>query len=93
MFNKLVILAFLVSVSGVAQAMPQNVDQMVSAAENIIVAAASHGQKSAYIPFGYANVSEVEMVADNLRARGYVIDEEAMVINPEALTVRYFKTK
>lgn len=85
------VILIVLAMSGPAFAMPQDVNQMITAAENSITTAAESGLKTVNIPFGYADPDHIEMVAQNLRSRGYVIDEEALMLNPQMIRVQYLK--
>lgn len=60
-------------------------------ADNAIMNAAQHGYKKVTLVFGHANPSDIEDLAQELRDRGYRIDEEAQLINPMIIKVQYLK--
>lgn len=66
-------------------------DQMTTYADNAILDAAQDGLKAVTLKFTYANPALVEQLADDLRARGYALDEEAILINPGLVKVRFLK--
>jgi hypothetical protein len=66
---------------------PAELDQMTSYADNAILDAAQGGRKVVILKFGRANVALVERLSDDLRARGYRIDEEAAILNPEIVKI------
>ena len=76
-------LLLILMLAGVAQA--ENLSEVY--ADNAILNAAEHGQKCVTLVFGDAPLDEIEQVADNLRARGYVLDEQAAVLNERVIKV------
>lgn len=72
-------------------AMPVDISLMLTAVDNTIIDAAQTGHKEVFIPFGHADAGHIEIVAQNLRQRGYVLDEEAFMVNPHAIKVLYLK--
>ena len=65
--------------------------QMEAYADNAILAAARDGEKSVTLHFVNPNPDSVEKLASELRTRGYRIDEEAVLLNPDIIKVRYYK--
>lgn len=64
-----------------------DLDQMTTYADNAILNGAEHGYKKVTLRLGDANPALVEKLADDLRARGYRIDEEAMLVSPDIIKV------
>ncbi len=62
-------------------------DQMLTYADNAILDAAKDGQKKVRLTFGNTDATLVEKLADALEARGYKVDEEALLLNPEVVKV------
>jgi hypothetical protein len=76
-------LLLILTLAGVAQAS----DWAETYANNAILNAAEHGQKHVTLVFGNAPLDEIERVADDLRARGYVLDEQAELLNPRIVKI------
>lgn len=56
-------------------------------ADNAILNAAEHGIKKVTLVFGNAPQDEIDKVADELRDRGYVLDEQAVLVRPRVIKV------
>jgi hypothetical protein len=67
-------------------------EDMQAYADNAILNAAEHGYKKVTLVFGHANPGDIEDLADDLRARGYRIDEEAALLNPRVIKVQALKS-
>src|SRR5258706_2622804 len=73
------------------QAATQARADMQQYADNAIMDAATHGQKKVVLVFGNADQDAIDQLADELRDRGYRIDEEAQLLNPRIIKVQYLK--
>jgi len=60
---------------------------MLTYADKAILDAAEHGQKKVTLVFGDASTEAIEAVAQDLRARGYKLDEEATLLNPTIIRI------
>jgi hypothetical protein len=67
-------------------------DDMTAYADNAILNAAEHGYKKVTLVFGHANPGDIEDLAQDLRSRGYRIDEEAALLNPMVIKVQALKS-
>jgi hypothetical protein len=73
----------------IATAAPLFADETMQAyANNAILNAAESGKKNVTLVFGRASQDEVEALAEDLRNRGYKIDEQAALLNPCVIKVR-----
>jgi hypothetical protein len=87
-------LVLIVALFGAGQAQaanPMDLDQMTTYADNAILDAAQTGHKAVTLKFGHASLGNIERLTDDLRARGYAIDEETGLLNPEIVKVRFLK--
>lgn len=89
--TQLLLMMGLFAFSSKAAYNPNELNQLTDYANNAILAAAQDGDKAVTLHCGGANPSVIEKLTDDLRARGYRIDEEAALNNPEVIKVRYYK--
>ncbi len=82
----------LVGMTGSAQAYNRQLDQMTTYADNAILDAAQDGIKAVTLTFGHADPALVEALSDDLRGRGYAIDEETALLNPSMIKVRFLRS-
>lgn len=78
-------LILLLALSSVASA--SEIDQMMAYANNAILDAATTGNRKVFLTFGKADPDSIEQVANDLRERGYKIDEQAFLLNPTKIHV------
>ncbi|QOR55569.1 MAG: hypothetical protein UMS36scaffold28_59 [Phage 59_13] len=62
---------------------------MLAYADAAIMNAAEHDHRAVTLTFGDADQESIDAVADELRSRGYQLDEETSVLNPSVIRVRY----
>lgn len=84
-------LAFLLLLALVGPARASAPVDMQVYADNAILNAAEHGYKHVTLVFGNADQTSIDEMAQELRHRGYRLDEELRVLNERVIRVNYLK--